>query len=66
MNTHDDRKDAKAVNTPMVSAGLKAAEASDIKEELTDDQLAKISGGLSPLNPQPLPPETPHPDLRVM
>ncbi len=56
MNTHDDRKDAKAVNTPMVSAGLKAAEASEIKEELTDDQLAEISGGL---NPQPLPPKVP-------
>jgi bacteriocin-like protein len=59
MNTHDDRKDAKAVNTPMVSAGLKAAEASEIKEELTDDQLAKISGGL---NPQPLPPKVPDPE----
>jgi bacteriocin-like protein len=63
MNTHDDRKDAKAVNTPMVSAGLKAAEASEIKEELTDDQLAKISGGL---NPQPLPPSPPDPELRRM
>jgi bacteriocin-like protein len=59
MNTHDDRKDAKAVNAPMVSAGLKAAEASEIKEELTDDQLAKISGGL---NPQPLPPKVPDPE----
>ncbi len=59
MNTHDDREGAKAVNTPMVSAGLKAAEASEIKEELTDDQLAKITGGL---NPQPLPPKVPDPE----
>ena len=59
MNTHDDRKGAKAVNTPMVSAGLKAAEASEIKEELTDDQLARITGGL---NPQPLPPKVPDPE----
>ena len=61
MNTHDDRKGAKAVNTPMVSAGLKAAEASEIEKELTDDQLAKIAGGL---NPQPLPPSDPPPELR--
>jgi bacteriocin-like protein len=62
MDRHDDRKSAKAVNAPMVSAGLKAAEASEIKEELTDDELAKISGGL---NPQPLPPSDPHPELRI-
>jgi hypothetical protein len=49
MDTHDDRKSAKAVNTAMVSAGL----------ELTDDELAKIAGGL---NPQPLPPSPPHPE----
>jgi bacteriocin-like protein len=59
MDTHDDRKSAKAVNTAMVSAGLKAAEASEVEEELTDDELAKIAGGL---NPQPLPPSPPHPE----
>ena len=62
MNTHDDRKSAKAVNTPMVSAGLKAAEASEIEEALTDGQLAKIAGGL---NPQPLPPSPPPEEKRV-
>jgi hypothetical protein len=61
MNTHDDRRGAKAMNTPMVSAGLKAAEASEIETELTDDQLAKIAGGL---NPQPLPPSPADPERR--
>jgi len=42
---HDDEKNAKTVTTPKDSAATKAAEPSESKRELSDDEIAAIAGG---------------------
>jgi hypothetical protein len=58
--THDDKTSAKVANTSEDRSTLKTRDASQIKRELTDDEIAAVAGGL---NPQPLPPSDPHPEV---
>jgi hypothetical protein len=46
-------KDAKTVTASPEDTAPKAALPSEVKRELTDDEIAAVAGGL---NPQPLPP----------
>ena len=38
-------KDAKTLTTPKDDAAVKAAEPSEVKRELTDEQIAAVAGG---------------------
>jgi bacteriocin-like protein len=46
MTKHNQtEKDAQTLNTPKDEALQKAAEPSEVKRELTDDELASVAGG---------------------
>ena len=54
-------KDAKTLNTRNDDVVRNTVEPTEIKRELTNEEIAKVAGGIKgvimrPLNPQPLPP----------
>ncbi len=62
MGQNKAEKDAKPLTTCRDGAVAKPAQPSEIRWELTDDELVAVTGGL---NPQPLPPSPPPGERRM-